>query len=94
MDPTTKDIEGKPLPLLLQGNALRYGERRVALREKEYGIWQAVSWQRYYDHVKRFALGLKALGLGKNDKLARVYHGSKRKLHIGSCLTRNVSTHF
>ena len=70
MDPTTKDIEGKPLPLLLQGNALRYGERRVALREKEYGIWQAVSWQSYYDHVKRFALGLKALGLGKNDKLA------------------------
>jgi long-chain acyl-CoA synthetase len=70
LDPTTKDIEGKPLPLLLQRNALRYGDRRVALREKEYGIWQAVDWQSYYDHVKRFALGLKALGLRKNDKLA------------------------
>ena len=70
MDPTSKDIEGKPLPLLLQRNALRYGENRVALREKEYGIWQAVTWQSYYDHVRNFALGLKALGFKRDDKLA------------------------
>ncbi|MBT8406037.1 MAG: AMP-binding protein, partial [Deltaproteobacteria bacterium] len=63
-------MEGKPLPLLLQRNALNYGDQRVALREKEYGIWQSVGWQRYYYHVKDFASGLKALGFGKNDKLA------------------------
>ncbi len=64
------NIEGKPLPLLLQRNALRYGDRRVALREKEYGIWQPVTWQKYYDHVRNFALGLKALGFKREDKLA------------------------
>ena len=70
MTATNNVIEGKPLPLLLQRNALNYGDQRVALREKEYGIWQSVSWQSYYNHVKDFASGLKALGFGKNDKLA------------------------
>lgn len=67
---TKKDIEGKPFPLLLQRNALRYKESRVAIREKEYGIWQPVTWQSYYDHVRFFALGLKTLGFRKGDKLA------------------------
>jgi len=67
---TKKDIEDKPLPVLLRRNALRYNDSRVALREKEYGIWQPVTWQRYYDHVRYFALGLKVLGFRKDDKLA------------------------
>jgi long-chain acyl-CoA synthetase len=64
------DIEGKTFPVLLKLNALRYKESRVALREKEFGIWQPVTWQSYYDHVRYFALGLKALGFRKHDKLA------------------------
>ncbi|UCG14885.1 MAG: AMP-binding protein, partial [Deltaproteobacteria bacterium] len=60
------------MPVLLQRNARRYGDSRVALREKEFGIWQSITWKEYYDHVKDFALGLRALGLGKNDKLAIV----------------------
>jgi long-chain acyl-CoA synthetase len=67
---TKEEIAGKPFPVLLQLNALRYKESRVALREKEYGIWQPVTWQSYYDHVRYFALGLKALGFKKDDKLA------------------------
>ncbi len=64
------DIEGKPLPALLQRNALHYGDLKVALREKEFGIWQSVTWRKYYEHVKDFALGLRSLGFEKNDKLA------------------------
>ena len=67
---TKKDIGDKPFPLLLRRNALRYEASRVALREKEYGIWQPVTWQSYYDHVRYLALGLKALGFRKDDKLA------------------------
>ena len=62
--------ERKPLPALLQRNALYYGDRKVALREKEFGIWQSVTWRQYYEHVKDFALGLRSLGFGKSDKLA------------------------
>ncbi|MBW1980917.1 MAG: AMP-binding protein [Deltaproteobacteria bacterium] len=63
-------MKEKTLPALLKRNAERYGNARTALREKEYGIWQSVSWQQYYQHVKNFALGLKALGYGRGDKVA------------------------
>jgi long-chain acyl-CoA synthetase len=42
----------------------------VALREKEYGIWQRVSWEEYHAHVRRFCLGLASLGVGRGDKVA------------------------
>ncbi|HEN20630.1 MAG TPA: long-chain fatty acid--CoA ligase, partial [Desulfobacteraceae bacterium] len=58
------------LPALLLRNSKKYKNRKVALREKEFGIWQDVTWESYYMRVKEFALGLLSLGLGKGDKLA------------------------
>ena len=57
------------LPKLLQ---LRAGEKPsvVALREKEFGIWQRVTWESYLGHVRRFCLGLTALGLSRGDKVS------------------------
>ena len=57
-------IEHSPetLPQLLEEKALRWGDRRAAIREKEFGIWQAYTWRQYADHVQRIALGLAALG--------------------------------
>ncbi len=43
---------------------------RIALRERIYGIWQSLTWQDYYDHVKHFALGLHVLGLKPEDTVA------------------------
>jgi long-chain acyl-CoA synthetase len=56
-------------PRLLVRNARTIGDR-VALREKEFGIWQSVSWRRYHDHVRDFSLGLVALGVQRGDKVA------------------------
>jgi long-chain acyl-CoA synthetase len=56
-------------PRLLLRNARTIGDR-VALREKEFGIWQSFTWREYHDHVRDFSLGLVALGLGPGDKLA------------------------
>jgi len=64
------DIGNSTLPLLLKRNAERFGDSRVALREKEFGIWQSVTWRQYYEHVKYFALGLAALGFSEGDALA------------------------
>ena len=64
------------LPALLKQNAERYGDSRVAIREKEYGIWQPVSWRGYFENVRDFALGLHRLGFGPGDKLA--YAGDNR----------------
>jgi long-chain acyl-CoA synthetase len=57
------------LPSLLIRNASRFGDDRVALREKEFGIWQAVTWREYLEHVRDFALGLTCLGFQPGDTL-------------------------
>ncbi len=57
------------LPRLLRERA-RVAPREVALREKDLGIWQRVSWEEYLGHVRRFCLGLVSLGLGRGDKVA------------------------
>ena len=59
--------ETRTMPGLLVRNARRFGGDKIALREKEYGIWQAVTWQEYYQHVRDLALGLIQLGLIKGD---------------------------
>ncbi|MGZ8446921.1 MAG: AMP-binding protein [Candidatus Deferrimicrobiaceae bacterium] len=57
-------------PKLLLRNAERLGDRKVAMREKEFGIWQEFTWKEYHDHVKYFSLGLISLGLSPGDKVA------------------------
>ena len=59
------------LPGLLRARAAR-SPRRTALREKEFGIWQTVTWADYRDRVRDLALGLRALGFGRGDRLAIV----------------------
>jgi long-chain acyl-CoA synthetase len=60
------------IPKLFHEQALRYGQNRVAMREKEFGIWRPISWQRYFDEVKYLALGLVSLGLEEGDKVAMI----------------------
>jgi long-chain acyl-CoA synthetase len=57
------------LPKLFGRNRKLYSGR-VALREKDLGIWQRTTWDEYWDHVCFFALGLKQLGLKLGDKLS------------------------
>ena len=57
-------------PKLLVRNAETFGDRKVAMREKEFGIWQEFSWKEYHEHVKHFSLGLISLGLQAGDKVA------------------------
>ena len=64
------------LPALLKRNALRFGDKKVAIREKEFGIWQSVTWKGYYENVRDFALGLYQLGFKQGDKLS--YAGDNR----------------
>ncbi len=58
------------LPKLLREQAKKYGDGKVALREKEFGIWQPFTWKDYYEHVRYFCLGLVSMGLQKDDTIA------------------------
>lgn len=57
------------LPKLFLQNVDRYGDR-VALREKDLGIWRRITWTEYGRHVRRFCMGLRALGLREGDKVS------------------------
>lgn len=56
-------------PRLLAAQARRYGRRKVALREKKYGIWQQITWEEYAAHVRAACLGLVQLGLQRGDTM-------------------------
>ncbi len=62
------------LPKLLVETARYYGDGKVAMREKEFGVWRPITWGRYLEEVRLLALGFAALGLGRGDKLALIGH--------------------
>lgn len=39
----------------------------VALREKDFGIWNEVTWEQYGEQARLIGLGLKALGMRRGD---------------------------
>ncbi|MFI5340308.1 MAG: AMP-binding protein [Candidatus Methylomirabilales bacterium] len=59
------------IPKLFVQKARGYG-RRVAIREKEFGVWRPITWAAYLENVRLFALGLAALGLRREDKVAMI----------------------
>jgi long-chain acyl-CoA synthetase len=54
------------LPRLFRHVVKERGEQ-VAMREKELGIWRAITWREYGERVRRAGLGLVALGLAPGD---------------------------
>ena len=58
-------------PKLALQNARRLSGK-VAIREKDLGIWQSYTWSQYVDQARLIALGLAALGFTRGDKTAVV----------------------
>ncbi len=50
---------------------------RVAMREKDFGIWQEVTWAQYWDKMQTVAHGLMALGVEPGDRVA--VHSENRR---------------
>ena len=56
------------LPRLLAANARALGDA-VALREKDRGIWQQITWRQWLESTLRCAAALEALGFAAGDAL-------------------------
>ncbi|HSR46195.1 MAG TPA: AMP-binding protein [Acidimicrobiia bacterium] len=59
----------KSIPELLRSIA-REEPDKVALREKEFGIWQETTYAGYWDLVQAAAMGMWTLGIRPGDKVA------------------------
>ena len=58
------------IPGLIKANSEKWGDREVAIRDKDFGLWQEYTWQDSYAKVKFMSLGLRSLGLQPGDKVA------------------------
>jgi long-chain acyl-CoA synthetase len=72
-------LDGQPLPFggtlpdavattprLLAHNAAKWPDA-VAIRQKDLGIWQQMTWRECLDRTRAIALGLQDLGIGEGD---------------------------
>jgi long-chain acyl-CoA synthetase len=62
---------GFTIPQLLRWRVQTSGDK-VALREKDFGRWNSFTWNQYYDFVRKTGLGMKKIGLKKEDKIALI----------------------
>jgi long-chain acyl-CoA synthetase len=67
-----KITEELTIPQLFLQQCKKYGRNKVAIREKEFGIWRPFTWQDYFEQVKYLCLGMVSLGLKRGDKVAMI----------------------
>jgi long-chain acyl-CoA synthetase len=67
---------------------------KVAIREKDRGIWKASTWGEYGEHAKAVGMGLIALGLEPGERVAILSDNNKEWLHcdLGTLCAAGVST--
>src|SRR5213593_1611610 len=65
------DPDRDTFPKLVRDNARRLPDK-VAIREKDFGIWQAYTWSQYFEQARLIALGLASLGFARGDRVAIV----------------------
>ncbi len=85
-------LKALPLPQQL----LHWAARRpdaVALRQKEYGVWQPISWSAYAQQARWFGLGLLRLGLRPGQAVAVLSENRKEWVfaQLGAALVRGVT---
>jgi long-chain acyl-CoA synthetase len=63
------DLDLDTFPKRVRANAARW-PRKVAMREKDLGIWQSFTWRDADEHIHLIAAGLASLGFARDDKTA------------------------
>ncbi len=63
-------LSNTTFPQLIVANYKKWGDKKIALGEKKYGLWHNYTWESYYEKVKFFCLGMVSLGLGRGDKVS------------------------
>ena len=69
------------LPKLFLKKSAERGDR-IAMREKDFGIWQSYSWNDYRARALDIAYGLLSLGLARGDVVS--IHGQQGEVFVGA----------
>jgi len=68
------------LPKYFLERVKQYGDKKVAVRQKDFGIWQEYTWHDAYESVRDFALGLASLGLERGERVTIVGDNDRQYL--------------
>ncbi len=75
-----KNVEINTIPRLFWDSVKSRGEK-VAMREKDLGIWQEISWSQYGERAKLTGLALFTLGLEKGNVVSIASEGNPEWLY-------------
>ena len=75
-----KNVEINTIPRLFWDSVKSRGEK-VAMREKDLGIWQEISWSHYGEKAKLTGLALHTLGLEKGNVVSIASEGNPEWLY-------------
>ncbi len=78
------DATAQTLPQYFLHQAQTQPAAKVAMRQKEFGIWREFTWADSYEQVRALGMGLIALGARRGDTIATV--GDNDRQHIWSYL--------
>ena len=67
-------------PKILRDNSKIFA-KKAAIREKEFGIWQTLSWKEFYYNAQLLSAGFKSNGIGRGDKVA-IIGDNRPKLYL------------
>ncbi len=68
------------IPQFFLQKVQEYGNNKVALRQKEFGIWKEYSWIDSYENIKMFALGLLKMGALRGGKVCTIGDNDRQYL--------------
>ncbi|MFN4163499.1 MAG: AMP-dependent synthetase/ligase [Ferrovibrio sp.] len=85
---TGVEVDSDILEIMERDTLPRYfwrkvGERgdKVAMREKNLGVWGSITWRQYGDNVKHAGLGLAALGVKRGEVVSIISEGNPQWLY-------------
>ena len=81
-DSTTWDLNPDTTLVRIMASNARVFPDRVAMREKDLGIWQEISWSRLLDTTLACAAGIESLGFGPDEALL-VLGDNRPNLYMG-----------
>ena len=55
------------LPKILCANVQKYGEKKILMSHKRFGLWNAYTWKQVYENTELVFLGLKSMGMETGD---------------------------
>ncbi len=70
------------LPKSLAVGHRKYGEQKVAMRQKDLGIWRSYTWRDSYEQVRSLCLGLIQLGLQRGDKACIIGDNDRERILV------------